>query len=404
MQLKKYIGNPILCANPDCEWENLCVLNPAVIYDEENSEFNLASHMIESVGVSTAWSWGGYISSVREDGKMVYTSQHIYANGIALTDVAFAQIKEMAKTYGYSKLVATIYSMDVANIYNIFNNQKNIGGTNVKGTYKAFTENDTPFRYAIDYATFKDWTAMQIFYSDEAIMNAVFTLTLEKYDVAAKDQMTTVDSTFTFADLNVTVAGATGAVENLTYENFTVTSLNSAVLTYENGVFTAKAEGTAIVCIDYKGCKTYVNVMVTTGIEPYIVPFATFSAATTAPYNSGVLLNVGDGQVGAAQQTWAGSFIVEITGENWANLKALAQEKGYTKLVLTITGASDKMVLASDNANYSTIPALGFNMEGSYTNNLADFINYEKLIVVIAACPDTGANYQQVNFILTLEK
>jgi hypothetical protein len=136
--------------------------------------------MIESVGVSTNWDWGGYISKVREDGKMVYTSQHIYANGIALTDAAFAQVKEMAEKYGYSKLVVTIYSVDVANIHNIFNNQKNIGGANVQGKYTALTEDDAPFRYEIDYATFKDWAAMQIFYSEGAIMNAVFTLTLEK--------------------------------------------------------------------------------------------------------------------------------------------------------------------------------------------------------------------------------
>lgn len=39
MKLKKYSGNPILSANPLCDWENLCVLNPAVIYDNEKDEF-----------------------------------------------------------------------------------------------------------------------------------------------------------------------------------------------------------------------------------------------------------------------------------------------------------------------------------------------------------------------------
>jgi len=39
MKLIKSKQNPILSANPANEWENLCVLNPAVIYDDENDEF-----------------------------------------------------------------------------------------------------------------------------------------------------------------------------------------------------------------------------------------------------------------------------------------------------------------------------------------------------------------------------
>ena len=39
MKLKEYENNPILSANPKNEWEDLCVLNPAVIYDEESKEF-----------------------------------------------------------------------------------------------------------------------------------------------------------------------------------------------------------------------------------------------------------------------------------------------------------------------------------------------------------------------------
>ena len=39
MKLKKYDKNPILKANPANEWENLCVLNPAVVYDEERGGF-----------------------------------------------------------------------------------------------------------------------------------------------------------------------------------------------------------------------------------------------------------------------------------------------------------------------------------------------------------------------------
>ena len=39
MKLQKYEGNPILAANEACGWESLCVLNPGVIYDDENNEF-----------------------------------------------------------------------------------------------------------------------------------------------------------------------------------------------------------------------------------------------------------------------------------------------------------------------------------------------------------------------------
>ena len=39
MLFKKYEGNPILKPNKENEWENRCVLNPSVIYDEEMKKF-----------------------------------------------------------------------------------------------------------------------------------------------------------------------------------------------------------------------------------------------------------------------------------------------------------------------------------------------------------------------------
>lgn len=39
MNLKPHKNNPILVKNPKNEWESLCVLNPAVVYDDENEEF-----------------------------------------------------------------------------------------------------------------------------------------------------------------------------------------------------------------------------------------------------------------------------------------------------------------------------------------------------------------------------
>lgn len=39
MKFTKYEGNPILKPNPENEWESICVLNPAVIYNDETEEF-----------------------------------------------------------------------------------------------------------------------------------------------------------------------------------------------------------------------------------------------------------------------------------------------------------------------------------------------------------------------------
>lgn len=39
MKLKKHGQNPILSPNPANDWENYCVLNPAVVYDEAKREF-----------------------------------------------------------------------------------------------------------------------------------------------------------------------------------------------------------------------------------------------------------------------------------------------------------------------------------------------------------------------------
>ena len=39
MKLEKCPLNPILKPNPKNAWESLCVLNPAVIYDEDRQEF-----------------------------------------------------------------------------------------------------------------------------------------------------------------------------------------------------------------------------------------------------------------------------------------------------------------------------------------------------------------------------
>ena len=39
MKFKKYENNPILTKNPSNSWEELCVLNPAVIFNDEDKTF-----------------------------------------------------------------------------------------------------------------------------------------------------------------------------------------------------------------------------------------------------------------------------------------------------------------------------------------------------------------------------
>ena len=39
MKFKKYENNPILTKNPSNQWEELCVLNPAVIFNDEDKTF-----------------------------------------------------------------------------------------------------------------------------------------------------------------------------------------------------------------------------------------------------------------------------------------------------------------------------------------------------------------------------
>ena len=59
MEIKRYKNNPILVKGTDNAWENLCVLNPGVIYDENRKKFVMLyraggddlKHMI-SVGIA----------------------------------------------------------------------------------------------------------------------------------------------------------------------------------------------------------------------------------------------------------------------------------------------------------------------------------------------------------------
>jgi len=48
VKLKRYEGNPILCPNPQNQWENLAVFNPAAWYDEEKQQVILLYRAAEA--------------------------------------------------------------------------------------------------------------------------------------------------------------------------------------------------------------------------------------------------------------------------------------------------------------------------------------------------------------------
>ena len=78
MKFKKYENNPILKPNPANQWEELCVLNPAAIYVEEEKTFymiyraagNDKTHIIH-LGLATSKDG---INFVRESNKPLLTA------------------------------------------------------------------------------------------------------------------------------------------------------------------------------------------------------------------------------------------------------------------------------------------------------------------------------------------
>jgi hypothetical protein len=117
---------------------------------------------------------------------------------------------------------------------------------------------------------------------------------------------------------------------------------------------------------------------------------------STSTPNNGLMSDEGQFEghnaVYAQQIPWNGAYVVEISGENWEQLKKIAQDGGYTKLVLKINGMHDGMVL-----DVSADVKVG-------KNTFADFESQEKLVVIVASAPhDIGAQ-KGVNFSLWFEK
>ena len=99
MKLKKYANNPILKPNPANQWEERRVLNPAVIYDEENEQFvmlyraagNDVRHQIK-LGLATSKDG---INFVRQSDKPAFEGSHEEPDGGCVEDPRLMKIGDM---------------------------------------------------------------------------------------------------------------------------------------------------------------------------------------------------------------------------------------------------------------------------------------------------------------------
>ncbi len=99
MKLTKYSGNPILKPNSENPWEERCVLNPAVIYDEERKEFvmlyraagNDVRHQIK-FGLATSKDG---VNFVRQSDEPVFAGNHEEPDGGCVEDPRLMKIGDM---------------------------------------------------------------------------------------------------------------------------------------------------------------------------------------------------------------------------------------------------------------------------------------------------------------------
>ena len=99
MKLKKYEGNPILSPKSENPWEERCVLNPAVIYDEENEKFvmlyraagNDEKHVIR-LGLATSTDG---INFVRESNEPNFESYADEADGGCVEDPRLVKLGDL---------------------------------------------------------------------------------------------------------------------------------------------------------------------------------------------------------------------------------------------------------------------------------------------------------------------
>ena len=180
----------------------------------------------------------------------------------------------------------------------------------------------------------------------------------------------------------------------LKYKDFVVTSLNPEIVSYENGLFTVIGNGNTEICVEYMGCATYITVEVLG--DRYYIPMSMYSAGTGSN-GSGKFEDYreyeGDMITYVEQHPLNGWLAIEITGDNWTQLKKIAEDGGYTKIVLKIVGEA---VLGATDANY--FPALTVGV-----NDFSKFASQEKLVILVAAA-DWTVSTNRFNFSLYFEK
>ena len=357
-----------------------------------------ASESLENVGnpdgSENNW-WGGSVM-VRTDGKLHYVAPAYYS-AVALRSDALDEIKYIANTYGYTKLVITLYSVsgDLENL--LVEGKFNVSG-NVGGMYNRLKETDSPVRYSIEYADFKDWTDMQIIASFGAATDVTFTLSLEKFEITAEDTVAKTGDAFGIDKLKIAVTEKSRVISGLTYEDFTITSLDPEIVSYADGVFTAQAEGQAVIRIEYNGIPTYVTVEVLGAI--YTVPFKMYSVGE---YTSGSYTDWGGGSVFMHQYNWDGYFSLEIAGENWTKLKEIATEHGYTNIVLTIYEKYGDCTIDNSGTDCFVLNGSG-EYPVRHVNSFADHAGQDRLVVLVESTYWETAGTNAIWFSVTLEK
>lgn len=99
MKLRKVAENPILRPNPDREWESLCVLNPAVVYDEEREEFVMVyraagNDVRHEIKMGLATSKDG-VHFVRQSDRPVFYSTPTEADGGCVEDPRLVKLGDL---------------------------------------------------------------------------------------------------------------------------------------------------------------------------------------------------------------------------------------------------------------------------------------------------------------------
>ena len=98
-KLKKYEGNPILSPNPNNAWEDECVLNPAVIYDDDNQEFIMlyraaGNDIRQQIRLGLARSKDG-IHFERQSDLPAFEGQHFEADGGCVEDPRLVKMDDI---------------------------------------------------------------------------------------------------------------------------------------------------------------------------------------------------------------------------------------------------------------------------------------------------------------------